>query len=261
MHRLIRTTAAALTAALLFLAAPSSLAASDLIVGSAGSSRISGLPTHAYGQLTGRPITSSKFVNIETTVAWSKVANGDKDSSIKSWANALKGKGNVLVSFSHEPMAKQNTHWGSASSFVAAFRHVVTVFNAAGAGNVEWVWNATSDSFRGGGGGANWYPGDAYVDDVAGEAYNKYQCGFSAPKSFGSQIKEILAFAGQHHKRFVVAEYASNRYSGRAQWLRDAHTFAAAHSLRGMFYYNRADGIGSCNYRLSSAEEGVLRSQ
>jgi mannan endo-1,4-beta-mannosidase len=245
---------------------------SGIVIGASGgastlrSHTTSSLATHKYGKLSGKAITDAAFVNIETTVAWSQVASGSQDSNIVRWANALKGKGKKLVSFSHEPMAKQNSHWGNASSFIAAFKHVENVFKSHGATNVEWVWNVTSNSFRvkssSSGYGAKWYPGDSYVDDVAGEAYNLVNCGQSS-KSFASKIKEILAFAKQHHKKLLVAEFASNRFSGRADWIKAATSYISANrsDFRGAFYYQSTNRSRGCDWQLNtSAEYSALRS-
>jgi hypothetical protein len=217
---------------------------------------------HVYGKLSG-PAQVAQLVNIETTVNWSQVASGSQDSNINRWASALKGK-DVMVSFSHEPMAKQNSHWGSASDFIAAWKHVVSRFRSQGSTSVHWVWNVTSDSFRVPSSspqyGAKWYPGGTYVDYIAGEAYNKVGCGQSE-MSFENKIKDIFAFANQQGKKFVAAEFASNAYSGRAAWLNAAHSFMKAHQSQfaGAFYYNPTSA--QCHWHLStSAEYSAFRS-
>jgi hypothetical protein len=245
-------------------------AADHIVVGVSGDA--SGLQSHAgtqlarhmYGKLSGAAKVA-RFVNIETTVNWSQVAAGGQDANIRRWANALKGH-DMMVSFSHEPMSKQNSHWGSSSDFIAAWKHVVNVFDAAGSTSVRWVWNVTSDSFRVPSSswqyGAKWYPGDSYVDYVAGEAYNKAGCGQSET-SFAAKIQQIFAFANQHNKRFVSAEFASNAYSGRAAWINAAHAYMASHrsQFAGAFYYNSTNGAGSCTWHLStSAEFSAIRS-
>jgi hypothetical protein len=255
------TFAATLVGLSVGLAAPAQ-AAGHIVIGASGD--VSGLQSkvstpiarHVYGKLSGGAQVA-QLVNIETTVSWSQVASGGQDANIKRWASALKGK-NVMVSFSHEPMAKQNSHWGTASSFIAAWKHVVNVFNAQGSTSVKWVWNVTSDSFRISSSdsqyGAKWYPGDSYVDYVAGEAYNRVGCG-QTDKSFAEKIKDIFTFANQHGKKFVAAEFASNAYSGRASWLNAAHSFMDAHKSQfaGAFYYNPTSA--QCHWHLSTSAE------
>jgi beta-mannanase len=253
--------------AVLGLAAPAQ-AADHIIIGATGD--WAGLQSHVgtkiahhtYGRLNG-PTQVSDLVNIETTANWSQVASGGQDANIKRWANALKGH-NVMVSFSHEPMSKHNAHWGTASSFIAAWKHVVTVFNKQGATSVTWVWNVTSDSFRVSPSswqyGAKWYPGDSWVDYVAGEAYNHVNCG-QKNMSFADKIKGIFAFANQHHKKFVTAEFASNAFSGRPAWISAAQQYMAAHrsQFAGAFYYNPTSGPGttrtSCHWHLNTSAD------
>jgi hypothetical protein len=249
------------------VAASPALAANPIVIGASGDytglkSHVGGqLALHRYGSLAGKPITDAALVNIEPTVSWASIANGSHDADIRAWANAMKGKGTRLVSFSHEPMAKQNIHFGNASTFIAAWKHVVSVFDQAGATNVEWVWNVTSNSFRVSSGsseyGAKWYPGDSWVDDVAGEAYNRYRCGFSSPKSLADQIAGIFRFAQQHNKPMVIAEFASNAYAGRAAWLQAAHAFVDSHKsdFRGAFYYQSTNDAGGCHWQLTTSSE------
>jgi hypothetical protein len=218
----------------------------------------SSITVHRYGKLGGPAINNVAFVNIEPTVSWASVANGNHDGDIKRWATALKGTGTRLVSFSHEPMSKSNHSKGTASTFIAAWKRVVNVFNAQGATNVQWVWNVTSHSFRISSSdpdyGAKWYPGDSYVDFVAGEAYNRYKCG-TANFSFANRIKEIFAFAKSHGKKMVVAEFGSNAFSGRPAWIKDAMTYMNNNRayFRGAFYYNTI--YGSCHFKLSTSAD------
>jgi hypothetical protein len=240
-------------------------AVADLTIGASGdyqtlqSRSSSSLAVHRYGSLDGPAIADVAFVNIEPDVLWSSIANGDHDADLKRWASALKGTGTRLVSFSHEPMTKQN-HWmGTSKTFIAAFKHVVTLFDAQGATNVKWVWNVTSYSFRIASSdpnyGAKWYPGNGYVDYVAGEAYNKYRCGVTTPNSFANRIKEILGFAKSHHKKMVVGEFGSNPYAGRADWIRAATSYMDKHRVdfRGAFYWNT--NRSPCSYELTTKAE------
>jgi hypothetical protein len=82
------------------------------------------------------------------------------------------------VRFAHEMnIQTAASPWGGAgagnspASFIAAWRHVVTVFRQAGATNVKWVWAPNTDCngqcpFNA------YYPGDAWVDYVGLDGYN-----------------------------------------------------------------------------------------
>ena len=70
------------------------------------------------------------------------------------------------------------------SNFVAAWRQIRTIFDANGAANVIWLWNpgADNDSAPGqsaGGYTDGFFPGDAYVDWIGLDAYNRKDEAFS----------------------------------------------------------------------------------
>ena len=72
------------------------------------------------------------------------IASGQYDAYLRSYAAAVKAFGRqVIFSFGHE-MNGYWYSWGyrhtSPAVFVAAWRHIVTVFRAAGAQNVTWLW-------------------------------------------------------------------------------------------------------------------------
>ena len=79
-----------------------------------------------------------------TDVSLAAIASGHYDSYLRSYAAAVKAFGSrVILSFGHE----MNGHWyswgyqhTSPAVFVAAWRHVVTVFRAVGARHVTWLW-------------------------------------------------------------------------------------------------------------------------
>ena len=76
-----------------------------------------------------------------------QIASGRYDGLVKRWADQAKSDGHrVMIRFAPE----QNGDWrpwsvgvlgNTASDYIAAWRHVVTIFRSRGASNVEWVWN------------------------------------------------------------------------------------------------------------------------
>lgn len=110
-------------------------------------------------------------------ISLSDVANGSHDDYIRRAAKAAKTFAQPLyVRFAHEmnllTTVYRSTHRSDTpASFVAAWRHVVSVFRAQGATNVRWVWSPNVDC-----GGqcpfTAFYPGDAWVDWVALDGYN-----------------------------------------------------------------------------------------
>lgn len=98
---------------------------------------------------------------------------GRWDGYLRGWAKKIRGYGKpVFIRWAHE----MNGNWYSwgwqPHSYIAAWRHIHTVFQAAGASNVQWVWCPNTEwgdprsKFR------QYYPGDRYVDWTCLDAYN-----------------------------------------------------------------------------------------
>ena len=109
-------------------------------------------------------------------VSLAAVASGRYDSYLRGYADAVRSfRGPVIISFGHEMNATWyqwgNTHT-SPRTFVAAWRHIVTVFRASGADNVTWLWaiNVIKPSERIASPGP-WWPGSSYVTWVGLDGY------------------------------------------------------------------------------------------
>jgi hypothetical protein len=166
-------------------------------------------------------------------VMWSDIAAAQPGSALYndmvSWASRIKAFGGpVWFSFNHEPEAATNDGNGNATQFIAAWRRFVTVMRSQGLTNVKYVWSATDYAFwRTDGRRAElWYPGDAYVDAIAADAYNWSTCrpGVNTPWWSLEQIVDPLRRFGQVHpdEELMLLEFASYEdplSAGRkAQW-------------------------------------------
>lgn len=169
--------------------------------------------------------------------ALDRIAAGDHDDHISAWADQLAAWGHpVMLRFGHEmngswyPWA-EGVNGNGAGDYVAAWRHVHEVFTAAGATNVEWVWNPNVP-YRGSTGLDGLYPGAAHVDVVALDGYN---WGTSQPWSawtgpqqlFGEGLAELRRLAPG--KPVLVGETASAEAGGaKAAWNRELVAYLAA---------------------------------
>jgi mannan endo-1,4-beta-mannosidase len=156
-----------------------------------------------------------------------RIAAGDFDSYLTSWANGIKGLGyRVGIRFAHE----MNGYWypwceqangNRPGDYVAAWRHVHDLFHRAGADNVTWIWSPNV-SYTNSTPLAGLYPGDGYVDWVGLSGY--YGTGGHAEyrtfeQVFMPTVKEVRAFT---RRPIVLTEVAATDRAGRkAEWLRD----------------------------------------
>jgi hypothetical protein len=213
----------------------------------------SDLAKHAYGFFENKSVPVAQMITVRfKDQQWRTTANLKSSSAdyqdIVRWADALKSRGEVLVAFHGEPENSNNTKYGSAADFVAAYRKVVDIFKAEGATNVSFTWQMTAYAFSLTGNeynaAASWYPGNAYVDVVGADPYNWYTCGHGKGKwnSLQTLASGAVSFAKSHGKQVALPEFASTRDSRRPAWIRDAGAYLAANDdvFVAAYYFNRA---------------------
>ncbi len=168
--------------------------------------------------------------------ALARIANGEHDAYIRSWADALRAWGRpVMLRFGHE-MNGNWYPWSEAvngnrpGDYVAAWRHVRSVFTAAGATNVKWVWSPNI-SYTGSLALAGLYPGHDAVDVVGVDGYNfgstSQGTTWTSPAAlFGPTLDELRALAPG--KPLMIAETASTELGGsKAEWVGSFFTWLA----------------------------------
>lgn len=103
----------------------------------------------------------------------SNIAMGQQDTALKNWAKAAKTFGSpILVDFGYEPNNNEFP-WSKQgpAAYIAAYRHIVTIFRQQNANNVYFVYHpdmgSNPDNMR------QWYPGDQYVDWILASVYGE----------------------------------------------------------------------------------------
>ncbi len=161
---------------------------------------------HRHGQIP--------FVQIDPTYASvSAIAAGDYDGYLRLYADSVRDFGHqVVIGFGHE-MNGSWYSWGYTKvpppTFVAAWRHIVTLFRTEGADNVTWLWTIQADQPRtahqlGTGPIASWWPGASYVTWVGIDGYYNSPADTFA-KVFGQTIRQVQALT---HKKILLSEAA-----------------------------------------------------
>jgi hypothetical protein len=140
------------------------------------------------------------FVQIDPTDAnVAAIAAGTYDDYLRSYADSVQDyRHSVVIGFGHEMNAPWYS-WGyghvSPATFVAAWRHIVTLFRTEGADNVTWLWTIQTDR-AGTGPIASWWPGTAFVTWVGIDGYY-YQPSDTFASVFGKTISQVKAFTSQ----------------------------------------------------------------
>jgi hypothetical protein len=140
---------------------------------------------------------------------------------VRSWGKPL------LIRFAHE----MNGNWdpwdrgvngNSATSYIAMWRHVVTLFRQQGASNVQWVW-APNVNYQNHFPFTDLYPGDAYVDWVGLDGYNGQSAGWASfADIFSSSYRALSALTTRPMMITETASFEGASSSAKAAWIRTA---------------------------------------
>ncbi len=182
------------------------------------------------------PMVSLEPVDINgTDIPLSQIAAGNYDSYLHKAAAVAKGWGSRLViRFAYEMnlSPEAGIPWGggrgafsgnSAADYIAAWRHVVSIFRADGASNAEFVWAPNIDD--GGIPFSQYFPGEEWVDDVGLDGYNWGSAFASTGHSWlslGDTFASSYATLTQlSAKPVMLTETASAEIGGdKAAWIR-----------------------------------------
>jgi hypothetical protein len=185
-----------------------------------------------------------------TGVSLAAIASGQYDAYLSSYAEAVRSyRRPVILSFGHE-MNGDWYSWGyrhtSAAVFVAAWRHIVTIFRGRGARNVTWLWTINIIDTRGGiSSPTPWWPGSAYVTWVGIDGYY-----FTPSEMFASLFgPTVAAVRAWTHDPILIAETAAAPATGQSAKIADLFAGIRLYGLLGFVWFdaNRIE-----DWRLSS---------
>jgi hypothetical protein len=186
-----------------------------------------------------------------TYVTAKRIAAGRYDGYLSSYAESVRDLGHaVIISFGPEMNAPWYS-WGYThtppSAFVAAWRHIVTLFRALGADNVTWLWTINADQ-AGARPAASWWPGASYVNWVGIDGYY-YRPSDTFARVFGHTIDQVRAFTSKPVLLTTAVAAGRGQPAGifnLFQGMRRSHTF-------GLVWFDqmtRATGTSHVDWRL-----------
>ncbi len=176
-------------------------------------------------------------------VTLASIAAGSSDAYLGSYADAVVAfRHPVILSFGHE-MNGTWYSWGdghtSPATFVAAWRHIVRLFRAAGAANVTWLW--TVNSIEGASSSlSQWWPGAAWVNWTGIDGYF-FQATDTFASVFGSTIADIRTFSSAP---VLIAETAVGTTADRESQIAALFAGVRAERLAGVVWFDQAQHAG-----------------
>lgn len=166
------------------------------------------------------------------------IADGTYDSYLRTYAGAVRAYGGrVILSFGHEMNASWYS-WGfahtSPATFVAAWRHIVTLFRAAGARNAAWLWTVNVTESSQAAPIAPWWPGDRYVTWVGLDGYF-YGLSQTFDSLFGPTIAAARALT---RDPVLIAETGATPAAGKPAKIASLFAGVQAWGLLGFVWFN-----------------------
>ena len=176
-----------------------------------------------------------------------EIALGKFDGYLSAYAEAVRNyRHPVILSFGHE-MNGSWSSWGyrhtSPKAFVAAWRHIVTLFRTLGADNVTWLWtvNIINNTQHGRiPSPAAWWPGSSYVTWVGIDGYYLKSSWQFAPL-FGPTISAVRALTNDP---ILIAETGATSTAGQPSKIADVFAGIHAYGLLGFVWFNATNSMG-----------------
>jgi mannan endo-1,4-beta-mannosidase len=194
---------------------------------------------------------AAPLVQIDPTgISLTAIASGRYDTYLRSYASAVKAfGGRVIIGFGHEmngnwySWANQHT---SPAAFVAAWRHIVTVFRADGAWNVTWLWTVNviqpSQHIPS---PAPWWPGSSYVTWVGIDGYY-LDPSWTFASLFGPTIKAVRTLTLDP---ILISEVGAAPVAGKPAKIANLFAGVRAYGLLGFVWF---DASTHRDYRITS---------
>jgi mannan endo-1,4-beta-mannosidase len=184
----------------------------------------------------------------------SAIAAGSYDGYLRSFADSVHNFGQaVVIGFGHEMNAPWYS-WGNghlpASTFVAAWRHIVTLFRDQGADNVTWLWTLQADE-KGTGPIALWWPGAQYVTWVGIDGYY-YRPSDTFFSIFGKTIAQVRALTT---RPVLLSETAVGPDAGQAAKIVDLFDGMHEYDTLGLVWFDirQNNGIYHQDWRVEDS--------
>ena len=192
--------------------------------------------------------------------SWKQLFSGRHDAYITQFAkDAAAYRHPFIVRILHE-MTGTWYPWGygvngnsNVADFVTAFKHIVDIFRAAGATNVQFVWNPTvinaANIGQYGPMLKQAYPGDNYVDWVALDGYNSRPDDWRSLHDIFQPSYELLSsFSKRPMMLFEVGSLEDPQNpTAKANWIKQGFLTTIPNEMPNVkvaVWFNSEDGAG-----------------
>ncbi|MFG2007347.1 glycoside hydrolase family 26 protein [Spirillospora sp. NPDC048911] len=168
-----------------------------------------------------------------------EIVAGKHDALIRARARAIKATGKPIFLRWQRDMDKSSLRdikIHSPAAYIAAWKHLRTIFKKEKVDNVAWVWCPTARGF-GSRAAQPFYPGDDQVDWICVDAQPGGEYEY---RDLIETLKIFMEWARGHSKPIMVAEFGVPQAYGtrRAEWLRKAAQTLQNPQIKAVVYFN-----------------------
>jgi hypothetical protein len=200
------------------------------------------------------------FVQIDPTDASvAAIADGSYDEYLRSYADSVRNFSDaVVIGFGHEMNASWYT-WGykhvAPATFIAAWRHLVTLFRQQGADNVTWLWTLEADG-PDTGPVQSWWPGASYVTWIGVDGYY-YRPTDTFASVFGRTIQQVRSFS---HAPVLLSESAVGPAAGSFAKIQDLFKGMSTYDTLGLVWFDKKQtgGLYRQDWRLEDSPQAEI---
>jgi hypothetical protein len=179
------------------------------------------------------------------------IQSGQYDDLIRTNAETLKAWGVPILLEWRWEMDRPNLRsqvW-TAGDYIAAWKHIRSIFADVGVPNVGWVWCPLAIGFD-----TNraqpFYPGDDQVDWICADVYPTWR-----QRSFKEASASFLAWAKDHPKPIIIGELGVQAAHGeqtRQDWLSAMASFVKTQpQIKALVYFNADNSNNDKPYDMS----------
>jgi mannan endo-1,4-beta-mannosidase len=186
------------------------------------------------------------------------IVRGDYDHYLRTFAASVRDFGHpVVIGFGHEMNADWYS-WGyghvPAPTFVAAWRHIVSLFRSQGAQNATWLWTINQDLSTTGP-IASWWPGAQYVTWVGIDGYY-YRPSSTFETVFGETIAHVRAFT---RKPVLLSEAGVGPLAGQSVKIQNLFAGMRQFQTLGLVWFDIAQhqGIYHQDWRIEDSRAAI----
>ncbi len=168
----------------------------------------------------------------------------------------------VMIRFAHE-MNISASLWGPGkdgnvgSTYVEAWRHIVSIFRQEGVTNAKWVWSPNVD--WGGVPFGQYFPGDSWIDYVALDGYNWGTVGTEVWQNMSHLFGPSYATLTQmSSKPVIIAETSSGETGGsKAAWIREGFLHTIPESFPRVYAVIWFNAVAEEDWRINTSPSAL----